>query len=119
MPWTKKPTTTARALRRRQTDAEKKLWSRLRGRTLAGYKFRRRYPVGPYIVDFICVREGLAIEVDGGQHAERSSADARRTAYLEAQGLRVLRFWNNEVLGNIEGVLSTIMNALSKPSDEP
>lgn len=119
MPWKKKPTKTARKLRRRQTDAEKRLWFHLRDRTLASRKFRRQYPVGPYIVDFICPQEHLVIEVDGGQHAERISSDAKRTAYLEARGLRVLRFWNNEVLGNMDGVLSIIMGALSEPSDPP
>ena len=119
MPWKKRPTETARKLRAAQTDAETRLWFHLRGRRFAGRKFRRQVPVGPYIVDFICLREGLVIEVDGGQHAERVHEDARRTTYLESHGLRVLRFWNNDVLGNMEGVLLTIRGSLSKPSDEP
>jgi len=118
MPWKKKPTKTARKLRAAQTDAETRLWFYLRGRRFAGHKFRRQYPVGPYIVDFICLQQSLVIEVDGGQHAERIHEDAKRTAYLESQGLRVLRFWNNDVLGNMEGVLLTIRGSLSKPSDE-
>jgi very-short-patch-repair endonuclease len=116
MPWKKRPTNTARKLRRTQTQAEARLWFHLRSRRFAGHKFRRQSPVGPYIVDFICLQDRLVIEVDGGHHAERSAEDAGRSAYLETQGFRVLRFWNNDVLGNIEGVLSVIMNAISPPS---
>lgn len=119
MPWKKKPTKTARKLRVAQTDAETRLWFHLRGRRFAGHKFRRQYPLGPYIVDFICLQEGLVIEVDGGQHGERVHEDAKRTAYLECQGLRVLRFWNNDVLINMEGVLLTILNSMSDPPNEP
>jgi very-short-patch-repair endonuclease len=90
------------------TDAERRLWSALRDRRLSPYKFRRQHPLGPYILDFACVQHRLAIEADGGQHAE-SNADLRRTAWLERQDWRVLRFWNNDILSNVEGVAETIM----------
>jgi len=117
MHWRKKPTRTARKLRKTQTDAEALLWVRLRERGLAGRKFRRQVPIGPFVVDFACLEENLVTEIDGGQHAERKDKDEKRTAWLEGRGLRVMRFWNNEVLGNIEGVLMTIEESFSKPSD--
>ncbi len=106
----------ARALRKEMTDAERRLWYRLRAGRL-GVHFRRQVPVGPYIVDFAAVDHGLVIEIDGGQHAEPSQAayDSARTAYLEARGLRVLRFWNNDVLENTDGVLTEILAALDAP----
>ena len=94
------------------TETERRLWRRLRMRDLEGHKFRRQRPIGPYIVDFVCLTRGLIIEVDGGQHAERAEADAHRTAYLTARGFRVLRFWNNEVSANLEGVCEAIARAL-------
>jgi very-short-patch-repair endonuclease len=106
----------ARTLRRHSTDVEALLWSRLRNRALGGHKFRRQRPVGPYVVDFVCLELALIIEVDGGQHALRRREDARRTEWLESEGLRVLRFWNHEVLQNLEGVLWTIEEALSERS---
>ena len=102
----------ARELRHNPTDAERALWRRLRQRRLAGHRFRRQHLLGPYIVDFFCFQKGLAIEVDGGQHSERTVYDAQRTAWLEAQGYRVLRFWNNEVIEEMEGVEETILEAL-------
>jgi very-short-patch-repair endonuclease len=97
----------ARSLRQRSTDAERKLWSRLRDRRLMGFKFKRQAPRGRYVVDFLCVEAALAVEVDGGQHAEkRRQADRMRTAELEREGLTVLRFWNLDVLTNLEGVLT-------------
>ncbi len=119
MPWKKKSTTTVRKLRQSQTDAEARLWFHLRDRNLAGRTFRRQHAIGRYVVDFICLEEKLVIEVDGGQHAERIHKDATRTAFLESKGLRVLRFWNSDVLGNIEGVLLVIMDSLSRTPDEP
>jgi very-short-patch-repair endonuclease len=103
-----------RQLRRCQTDAERALWARLQNRQL-GVKFRRQAPLGPYIVDFVCLRKRLVVEVDGGQHGEELDRrrDAARTAWLEGEGYRVLRVWNNEVLGNMEGVLTCIMEALA------
>ncbi len=100
----------AQAMRKEPTEAEKKLWSVLKGEQL-GYKFRRQQPVGNYIVDFYNAEKRLVIEVDGGQHAE-SAKDDERTAWLESQGLKVLRLWNNEVLENLEGVLATIADVL-------
>jgi very-short-patch-repair endonuclease len=97
----------ARRLRRNMTDAERKLWSRLRNKQVDGYKFRRQAPLGPYVLDFFCESERQVIEVDGGQHAE-SKDDEQRTAWLVACGCRVIRFWNHDVLQNIDGVLERI-----------
>ena len=101
----------ARFLRRNQTDAEQALWHTLRGRRFEGCKFRRQYPIGPFIADFACISHRLVIELDGGQHAARAS-DARRDAYLAREGWRVLRFWNNDVLRNRNGVTWSIADAL-------
>jgi very-short-patch-repair endonuclease len=101
----------ATELRQNTTDAERRLWAALRGRRLQGYKFRRQHPIGRFIVDFACTRHRLVIEADGGQHDE-SKSDARRTAWLESQGWRVIRFWNNDILANTEGVVSTILEVL-------
>ncbi len=109
----------ARTLRANQTDAERRLWSRLRNRTFFGFKFRRQVPIGPYIVDFLCMERMLVIELDGGQHDERAQADARRTAYLETQGYRVMRFWNNDMLANTDGVLTLILTALREDPHPP
>jgi very-short-patch-repair endonuclease len=84
----------------------------LRGKQIDGFRFRRQHPLGPYVVDFFCPTARLIVEVDGGQHAKRSATDAQRTAWLEARGYRVLRFWNNDTLSNTEGVLLTILAAL-------
>lgn len=102
----------SRKLRRNATDAEKRLWSALRHRQLGDTKFRRQHPLGPYIVDFFCLERGLVVELDGGQHAAQREADAKRDDWLAAQGFRVLRFWNHEVLSNTEGVLLRIEEAL-------
>ncbi len=99
----------ARNLRRQSTDAECLLWRHLRDRQLAGLKFRRQHPLGNFIVDFVCLEHLLVIELDGGQHASQQQADAHREALLMGLGYRVLRFWNNEVLGNTEGVLEAIV----------
>jgi very-short-patch-repair endonuclease len=96
------PNLRARTLRATMTDAERRLWSVLRSRRLQGYKFRRQRPIGPFIADFACIEHRLVVEADGGQHLE-GEYDARRTAWLEARGWRVLRFWNNEILANTEG----------------
>ena len=101
----------ARRLRRDMTDAEKKLWCKLRDHQLEHQHFRRQFPIGPYITDFCCRRARLIVEVDGGQHAD-SAPDARRSAFLRSQGYRVLRFWNNDVLKNIDGVVETIRQCL-------
>ena len=100
-------------VRKEPTDAEKKLWQLLRRKQLDGYRFRRQVPIGPFIVDFACLAERLVIEVDGGQHAVEADKDARRTRWLEEKGLRVVRFWNNQVLGHPEGVIQVIQSALA------
>ena len=106
-------TSRSRALRRDSTDAEKKLWSILRNRQLNGFKFRKQVEIDGYIVDFLCAERRLIIEVDGGQHTPER--DARRTAYLEGQGFRIIRFWNNDVLQNLDGAWTTIAEALTTP----
>ncbi|WP_179166187.1 endonuclease domain-containing protein [Azospirillum agricola] len=97
----------ARSLRQTATDAEKLLWHGLRDRRLGGMKFRRQQTVGRYVVDFLCYDRRLIVEADGSQHTP--AADALRTAFLQAQGYRVLRFWNPDVLTNLTGVLETIL----------
>jgi very-short-patch-repair endonuclease len=105
-------TTRARRLRRSSTDAEARLWNRIRSRALGGYKFVRQEPIGRYIVDFVCRERRLIIELDGGQHAT-DQRDAERDEWLAGRRYRVLRFWNNDVMRNIEGVLETIATALN------
>jgi very-short-patch-repair endonuclease len=102
----------SRDLRKAQTPEEAKLWAVLRNRGLGGYKFKRQTTIGRFIVDFSCSDTKLIIEVDGGQHIEQEEYDRQRTAFLESQGYRVLRFWNNDVMKNIEGVVITIQEAL-------
>lgn len=105
----------ARRLRRDRTDAERKLWSRLRDRRLCGVRFRRQHPIGPFIVDFCSIEANLVIELDGGQHALQARSDAARTEFLRRQGYRVLRFWDNEALANIDAVLQRVVEALRHP----
>jgi len=104
--------TRARNLRRNSTDSERLLWKHLRNRGLAGLKFRRQVPIDRYIVDFFCESAGIVVEVVGGQHASNTLSDARRDATLAECGYMVFRFWNNDVLGNIEGVLETILDGI-------
>jgi very-short-patch-repair endonuclease len=104
--------TRAKLLRQQQTNAEQTLWYRLRDRRLANYKFRRQLPIGPYVADFVCMSARLIIEVDGGQHAFNTSYDEQRTNFFRQQGYVVIRFWNNEVLQNLEGVLIVILSEL-------
>jgi len=106
------PNEHARRLRRDATDAERRLWSALRDRRLRGYRFRRQYPIGDFIVDFACTRHHLVVEADGGQHAD-NQGDLRRTVWLESEGWRVLRFWNNDALANTDGVVETILRELA------
>jgi very-short-patch-repair endonuclease len=106
------------------TDAERLLWRHMRNRGLGGWKFRRQYPVGPYLVDFICPEKNLVIEVDGGPHAENEELDMQRSAYLNNMGYQVFRFWNNQVLQETEAVLEVIFAILAKsnknsPSPQP
>jgi very-short-patch-repair endonuclease len=105
----------ARELRFKQTDAEKTLWFLLRDRRFCGFKFRRQHPIGGFILDFYCHEVRLAIELDGGGHAieEQTAYDAMRTKELEGAGIRVLRFWNNDVLKDLESVLESIYTELS------
>ena len=111
---------TARRLRRKQTEVERLLWSKLRDRRLAGWKFRRQMPIGRYVVNFCCPDGWLVLEVDGGQHTTDQSLDRDRdrTAALEAGGYLVVRFWNREVIENLDGVCETILNLLQgAPAD--
>lgn len=105
----------ARALRQSATTAEQLLWRHLRNRQLVGAKFRRQHPLGPYILDFVCLEHGLVIEIDGGQHAQaaQQAHDQQRTAWLQQQGLRVLRFWNHEVVQQTNEVLAQLLQALT------
>ena len=114
----------ARELRSNMNDAEKRLWARLRAHRMDGRKFRRQHPFGRYIVDFVCLDARLIIEVDGDSHADdsREALDTQRTALLEKLGFRVLRFWNDYVLTDLDNVTETIFEALggtSRPSPQP
>ena len=102
----------ARSLRKSATDAERALWARLRRRQVLGRKFRRQQPLGRYIVDFVCFEERLIVEVDGGQHLEQQCSDGERQRWLEAQGYRLLRFWNDEVLSRPSLVVEAIARAI-------
>jgi len=101
----------ARELRRNTTDAERRLWTRLRYRQL-GHKFRRQQPIGTYIVDFVCLEKRVVVELDGGQHAEQVESDKARTNWLNNEGFTVLRFWNNEILESLDAVVEVIWNNL-------
>ena len=107
----KRLTGIARKLRSDMTDAERRLWTHLRASQLEGVKFTRQFPIGDYVVDFACRSARLAIELDGGQHADNPADDAR-TRVIEAHGYRVIRFWNNDVLQNTDGVLTMILEEL-------
>ncbi len=102
----------ARKLRRNETEAEKLLWKHLRGRRLDGYKFRRQVAIGGYVADFAALEPRLIIELDGGQHAEQVVRDEKRTAELEKFGFRVIRFWNHDVIANIDGVMEAVLQEL-------
>ncbi len=110
----------ARTLRRNMTEAETRVWHMLRAHRTNGYKFRRQVPIGRYIADFICHEARLVVEIDGGQHDHYSLRETERSGFLQSQGYRVLRFWNNEVLANPDGVFETIINALAaSPPPKP
>ena len=112
----------AKDLRKRTTDTEQLLWQYLRAKHFEGLKFRRQQPIGPYIVDFVCLEKKIIVELDGGQHAlpKETQNDIKRDQWLGGQGYRVLRFWDNEVLSNIHGVLEVILaNCLSHPPLNP
>jgi very-short-patch-repair endonuclease len=102
----------ARTLRSNSTDTERYLWQRLRGKQVAGSRIRRQVPIGPYIADFVCLEAKLVVEVDGSQHG--GDYDQTRDQVIQSHGFLVLRFWNNEVLQNIDGVLDVILRALQE-----
>ncbi|HVA81990.1 MAG TPA: endonuclease domain-containing protein [Candidatus Binataceae bacterium] len=104
----------SRRLRREMTDAEQALWKRLRGRRFAKLKFRRQLPIGRYIVDFCCFEKKLVVELDGGQHMDRQAYDARRDRFIEVQGFRVVRFWNDVVLRETNSVIEQILAVLEE-----
>jgi len=106
----------ARTLRIQSTDAEKVLWGKIRGRQIEGCKFRRQQLFGSYIVDFVCFDRKIVIELDGGQHAESRTRDSIRDNWMKGEGFEVIRFWNNEVLQNLDGVLETLRKRLVAPS---
>jgi len=106
-----------RRLRKNPTDAEQRLWACLRRKQMEHFKFRRQHPFGDYVIDFVCLEATLAVEVDGGQHAENRQADAVRTRNLMEAGFKVLRFWNNDVLRDIEAVKESIWLALQERRD--
>ena len=117
----KKNTFLARELRKNQTPQEAKLWNLLRNHQFYGYEFRRQYPIGDYIADFICRKKKIIIELDGGHHNEDKNLinDSKRTEFLNSLGYKVLRFWNNEVDNNIEGVFNVIKNELDRDLPPP
>ena len=104
----------ARPLRRQMTDAERTMWFALRDRRLGGFKFKRQWTIGQYVADFCCIERRLIVEVDGGQHSIEE--DAARTQSLNEAGYRVVRFWNNEVHGNLDGVLTSLLAELEQDS---
>ena len=104
----------ARDLRHATTDAEQRMWHLLRDRRLGGFKFRRQHPSPPYVLDFYCDAQRLAIELDGGQHADNAVRDVRRDGFLQAHRIRVLRFWNDAVFKETESVLGVIWLALQE-----
>ena len=97
------------------TEAERRVWRQLRAHRFQGASFRRQFPIGSYIVDFVCLDARLIVEIDGGQHAE-AECDLQRDEWLRSQGFRILRFWNNDVLRNLRGALERISEALSSPA---
>lgn len=114
-----KLTAAAQQLRKNLTKAENLLWQKLRNRQFEDFKFRRQQPVGSYIVDFVNFEKRMVIEVDGGQHAILKDKDKKRDAWLNAEGYAVMRFWNNEVFENLDGILEVIRDKLTTPSPSP
>jgi very-short-patch-repair endonuclease len=108
----KRPTARSRKLRHNPTPAEQKLWARLSARQIAGTRFNRQFPIGPFICDFVSRSAMLVVEADGGQHAEQEEEDRKGTEYLRSRGYRVVRFWNNDIIENIDGVVETIERIL-------
>jgi very-short-patch-repair endonuclease len=114
----KSVTGAARRLRKYSTDTEQYLWRHIRGRQMEGFKFRRQHPIGGYVVDFVNLENRLVVELDGSQHLNNPK-DKIRDEWLKAEGYRVLRFWDNEVFNNIEGILNVIQAALLNPHPNP
>lgn len=109
-----------RKLRKNFTDAERLIWRHIRNRQIGGFKFFRQYSVGLCVLDFYCPKKRIAIEIDGGQHAEETKRyDDKRTDFLNKRGIRVIRFWNNEVLSNLEGVVGRIVEEINNNSPQP
>lgn len=111
--------TIARILRKRPTEAERFLWRRLRGRQVHGFKFRRQFPIGEFVLDFVCLERKLAVELDGGQHAFQVEYDADRSTWLQEQGFQVLRFWNSQVFRETDAVLRDIATAVLSNGNPP
>ena len=111
--------TFAQKLRTNMTDAERLLWDQLKQKQIHGAKFRRQYPIGRYVVDFICLEKDLIIEIDGGQHSESKEADLQRDQWLKKKGFKVLRFWNHEIFKNLEGVKQVIEKNVLEPHPNP
>ena len=109
----------ARTLRREMTEAEERLWQRLRFRQTHGYRFRRQVPLGRFIADFMCHEARLIVEIDSGQHDPLSESEVQRTRFLESEGYRVLRFWNNDVMENADGVHAVIAQHLRRLHPHP
>jgi len=105
----------ARDLRNNATDAERRLWNRLRRRQLGGFKFRRQHPIGRYVCDFVCLEAAVVVEIDGSQHVIDAPYDANRDTFLRSNGFRVLRFWNGDVLSRTDSIVETIFEALYRP----
>jgi very-short-patch-repair endonuclease len=115
-----RPTARSRELRLNATEPERRLWHAISGRKIADARFNRQFPIGPYICDFVSRGAGLVIEVDGDTHAHSVGYDESRTRFLESQGYRVIRFWNNEVMENLDGVVKWIeMELANRPSPNP
>lgn len=114
----RRPTRRAQQLRNAATPAERRLWTHLNKRQLDGWKFSRQMPIGPFICDFLCRELSLVIEVDGGQHCD-SASDEARTEYLERAGFRVVRYWNNDVRDNLEGVLESLRSTIKQAHPLP
>jgi len=118
--WQPRNTTRAKDLRNQPTPAEQKLWQYLANSQLAGHKFSRQMPIGPYFCDFLCRRHRLVIELDGASHASSVETDKRRDAFMRDQGYTILRFGNADVMGNVEGVVAVIAAALAdRPTPSP
>jgi very-short-patch-repair endonuclease len=109
-----RPTARARQLRNNATEPERRLWQALRSRQVLGVRFNRQFPVGPYICDFVSRGHRLVIEIDGATHAEAQAYDAQRTAFLKSQGWRVVRFWNGDVMNNLDGVVLELVRILKE-----